>query len=67
LDIIYSFGIQGLTCDMIVHRYEATSKYEELLNKRKFDFSLSYHFKNYVMYPLLIFDKIFLCYKSRNI
>jgi hypothetical protein len=36
--------------------------------KKKFSFSLSYHFKNYVMWPPFHgFDKMFSCYKSYNI
>jgi hypothetical protein len=63
LGFIYSGRIQGLTYHMVVHGYEATTEYEELLNERRFD----YHFQNYATSLLHGFNKMFAYYKSSNI
>jgi hypothetical protein len=41
LGFIYSGGIQGLACRMVVHSYEETTKYEELLNEKGLIFHCS--------------------------
>ena len=43
MGFIYSGRIQILACHIVVHEYEATTKYEELLNERGFGFPLPYH------------------------
>jgi hypothetical protein len=67
LGFIYGCGIQGLACHIVVYRYEAITKYEELLDERRFKFLLPYHFKNYDTSPPHGFDEIFSYYQSRNI
>jgi hypothetical protein len=48
LKFIYGCGFQVLACHMIVHGYEVTTKYKELLDEERFDFPLSYHIENHV-------------------
>jgi hypothetical protein len=68
LDIIYNCGILGLACHMVVHRYEETIEFKELLDEKMFGFPLPYHFKNYVTRLFQCFnDKMFSYYKSLNI
>jgi hypothetical protein len=38
LIFIYDGGIQGLACHMVVHGYEVTTEYEELLDEGGFRF-----------------------------
>ena len=41
-------GILGLACHMVVYGCKETTKFEELLDERRFGFPLLYHFKNYI-------------------
>jgi hypothetical protein len=47
LGFIYCVGIQNLASHMVVHGYEVATEYEKLLNKGRFSFPLSHHFKTY--------------------
>jgi hypothetical protein len=59
LEFIYGGGIQSLTCYMIVYGNEATTKYEELQDERRFDFSMPYHLKHYDTWPFMALTKCF--------
>jgi hypothetical protein len=59
LGFVYDGGIQGLTCNLVVHGYEEATKYEELFEEGRFIFPLSHHIKNHVPKAVNVFDKIF--------
>jgi hypothetical protein len=67
LGTIYNNRIHGLACNMVVHGYEETTKYEELLDDGMCGFPLPCHLKNYVTGPFQRFDKMFSYYKFSNI
>jgi hypothetical protein len=62
LGFIYGGRIQIVAYHIVVHEYEATTKYEELLDERGFGFPLPYHIQNHVSGPLHGFDKMFSYY-----
>jgi hypothetical protein len=52
---------------MIVHGYEVATKYEKLLDERRFSCSLFHHFKNYDTTPIYGLKHMFSYYQSHNI
>jgi hypothetical protein len=58
LGFVYGGRIQGLTCDLVVHRYQEATEFEELLDEGRFISPLPHHFKNHVPEEVYGFDKV---------
>jgi hypothetical protein len=59
-------GIEGLSCNLVIHGHEKATRYLELLDARRLSISLFHNFEHHVQGLIFVVDKKIAYSKSYN-